>query len=340
MAVYKCENCGGNFSFNPNSGLMECEHCGSIKQIKNHEKLASKRLVQRYSESYMLTPTQSENQTYLCSTCGATVTFEEGDIKKRCPSCGDLSLSMQQRQVFVPDAIVPFSVSRDKAINIFRQWISTRKFAPSDLKQMAKLGKISGLYVPTWNFNFRLLMEYNADCTRTEEHGEHFHTRHFYASNTEDKSYTNVLLSGNTRLSNETLDELEPFDVSRMRPYTSEYIMGFSGLDTDMDIHKSFDDVVYEKKTKVESKIRADLKHKYETIEKLDTFAEVKNPTFAYTYVPIWANHYTYNGKQYHCYINGQTGKATGKAPKSFWKVFSLVAGIVAAVALVAILIF
>ena len=47
----------------------------------------------------------------------------------------------------------------------------------------------------------------------------------------------------------------------------------------------------------------------------------------------------TYNGKQYHCYINGQTGKATGKSPKSFWKIFSLIDGIAGSVALVVALI-
>ncbi|MBQ9790395.1 MAG: hypothetical protein IJW24_02240 [Clostridia bacterium] len=334
-----CDTCGGNLLFSPDSGLMECEHCGNAIALKK-SKSASRPLTRRYSETYTMTPTESTSQTYLCSSCGATVSFEETEVKKRCPSCGDISLNRQQRSIYVPDAIIPFVVSRDKAISIFREWIGSRKFAPNNLKQMAKLGKISGLYIPAWNFSFRLVVGYNADVTRTEERNDQFFTKHFYVDGVEEKTFANVLLTANKRISNQTVDELEPFDASKMIPYSNEYVFGFSGLDTDLDIHESFEEVRHEKENALKSKIRSNLKEKYETIEKLDTFDQLKGCTFSHTYVPVWANHYTYNGKQYHCYINGQTGKATGKAPKSFWKIFGLIGGIVGAIALAAIIIF
>jgi len=336
----KCDSCGGNLVFMPDDFVMGCEHCGNTKPIKRSKQISTRPLVQRYSESYLMMPKEISGQTYICSSCGTTVSFEERETKRRCPSCGDTSLHYEKRSVYVPDAIVPFVISREKAIGIFRNWIASRKFAPRDLKEMAKHGKISGLYIPTWNFGFRLMVDYSADVTRTFEHEESFYTKHFYINNIEEKSYTNVLLSGNKRISNATLDEIEPFDISKMVPFSNEYVCGFSGLDTDVDIHKSFDAEVHKKEQSVEDKIRKDLKRSYEVIEKLDTHSQTKNETFSYAYVPVWANHFTYNGKQYHCYINGQTGKATGKAPKSIWKILGLVGGIVGAVLLAAVLLF
>ena len=80
------------------------------------------------------------------------------------------------------------------------------------------------------------------------------------------------------------------------------------------------------------------MKDKFDTIESFNIGLSVKSSTFNYLYVPIWANHYTYNGKTYHCYINGQTGQATGKSPKSFWKILSTVLGIAAGIGVFALL--
>ena len=53
----------------------------------------------------------------------------------------------------------------------------------------------------------------------------------------------------------------------------------------------------------------------------------------------MWVNAYMYKDKSYVCYINGQTGKASGTAPKSFWKIFFTVLGVIAAVGAIAFLV-
>ena len=53
----------------------------------------------------------------------------------------------------------------------------------------------------------------------------------------------------------------------------------------------------------------------------------------------MWANHYSYKGREYHCYINGQTGEATGKAPKSFGKIAGTVLGILGGIGLAVLII-
>lgn len=334
----KCEYCGGNKLFNPSTSNIECEHCGSVSVVEI--KSSGSVLTRKYTRDYMPEIRQVGENHYLCSSCGASVAFEENEDKKRCPSCGDTTLSRKNNEIYVPDAIIPFSVNRNKAIEIFRSWLAKRKFAPNDLKQMAALGKVSGLYVPAWNMNFRLVGKYFANVTKLEEEmDDRTVTWHYPVKDTVDKRFLNVILSGNQRIDDEILQDLSPFETQKLRPYSSEYLFGFSGLDTDDYLHEKFDSIIEEKKETITFRIREDLKSKFDTIESFNINYNVENPTFNYLYVPIWANHYTYNGKKYHCFINGQTGKAIGNSPKSFWKIMSLILGIGAGIgALIGIL--
>lgn len=335
----KCEHCGGNNVFNPSTGNLKCEYCGNTSECEQKE-VVTGGLTKKYSSLYSPKSNNHCNNLYLCASCGATVGFEENEEKKRCPSCGDTSLKRQNSSMNIPDGIIPFSISRDKAVEIFRKWIKTRKFAPSDLKEMARLGKVSGLYVPAWNVGFRLVGNYFANVTKLEEEmDDRTVTWHYPVKDVIDKTYLNILISGNKRINDDVIDELSPFDTQKMRVYSNEYIYGFSGLNTDLSVHETYQEIVSDKKEKLTNRIRSDLKSKFDTIESLNVNFEVKNATLNYLYVPVWANHYSYNGKKYHCYINGQTGKVSGKSPKSFWKILSLILGISASIIAVVALI-
>jgi hypothetical protein len=44
--------------------------------------------------------------------------------------------------------------------------------------------------------------------------------------------------------------------------------------------------------------------------------------------LPVWMSAYIFKGKTYRFMVNGQTGEVQGESPKSGWKIFFLVAGI------------
>ena len=46
MGKNNCENCGANLLFNPGSGVMECEHCGTTVIIKAPTSKNAKAIVQ------------------------------------------------------------------------------------------------------------------------------------------------------------------------------------------------------------------------------------------------------------------------------------------------------
>ena len=50
--------------------------------------------------------------------------------------------------------------------------------------------------------------------------------------------------------------------------------------------------------------------------------------TFKHILLPMWVSAYLFKGKTYRFVVNGQTGEVEGESPKSGWKIFFLVAGI------------
>ena len=65
-----------------------------------------------------------------------------------------------------------------------------------------------------------------------------------------------------------------------------------------------------------------------------DTF-ECNNRSFKYVLLPLYIGHTEYRKKLYNFFVNGETGKPTGKVPKSVFKVTTAVIiglGILAAI--------
>lgn len=331
MANYsRCANCGGELLFNPETAMLVCDRCGSTFQVKEGNSSFVRRA---YTSSYSPAENQNETVKYTCRTCGAkSVVGTDGEVK-RCSSCGNTTLNKEKSMTVVPDGIIPFSVSRRRAGEIFRNWVGSRKFAPSDLKQMAKLEKISGLYTPVWNFNFTSIFKYSGTAIKikTDSNGNQ-DIREIDLDKTKETRHANVLVSGSTRITDDFLEGMGEYDFNKAKPYSTDYLLGFAGIDTDIDIHEIYANMTNDIAKENKRRTKNNLQKEYDNIDEVSYSTRFRDVSFNYVHIPVWANHYTYKGKEYHCYINGQTGKATGKAPKSVLKIGGLVLGILAGI--------
>jgi len=64
---------------------------------------------------------------------------------------------------------------------------------------------------------------------------------------------------------------------------------------------------------------------------------KLSDETFKHILLPVYISSYRYNAKDYHFYINGQTGTISGTHPYSFWKIFFLILFIILIIAVIAI---
>lgn len=319
----RCHNCTGELVFKPQTGMLVCQRCNSTFAVNEDIK---RPVIRQYTPTYVPEVNKDLKTDYICTACGAKiVTGKEGEVK-RCSSCGNTALKKEESPTYIPDGIIPFSISKQQAGEIFRKWVGSRKFAPSDLKQMARLDKLSGLYTPVWNFSFVSSLRYS--CTgikkRIDSNGDE-EIREIDVRKNKDTKHADVLLSASSKISNVFIEGMGDYDFSKTRPYSTDYLLGFVGLETDKDIHASYNDVTEEISRKNLSKTKKNLDDEYDEVQGLMCQTRFRDVTFNYLYVPVFANHYTYKGKQYHCYINGQTGKASGNAPKSIAKIGGLI---------------
>jgi hypothetical protein len=260
---------------------------------------------------------------------------EPGKVSHRCPSCGGTNISAVKNTEVAPDGIIPFVLERDKATQIFDKWLKKCKFAPRDLQNMAKNGKLSAVYVPVYNFNGTSVCMYNGSAKKvhTDSSGTIYSTIHT-VRDAEEIPINNQMYCANSAIDASLLNRVVAVDSSLIVPYSSEYLFGYYGAQTNLSLHDAYADLTKTYAKNNETKVRAKVKEKYDEILNLSANTVFKNVTFSHVYVPIYMNHYTYKNKDYHCYISGTDGSVAGKTPKSVGKIFAgIFAGLLVAAA-------
>ena len=101
---------------------------------------------------------------------------------------------------------------------------------------------------------------------------------------------------------------------------------------------KKIDDAWDEAKSDMDSKLRRLIlsQYAYDTVSYLNVSTVHNNVTYKYVLVPVYLLNYNYAKSNYKVYVNGNTGKVTGKTPLSWLRIgFAVLLGLAAATGLV-----
>ncbi len=116
------------------------------------------------------------------------------------------------------------------------------------------------------------------------------------------------------------------WNTKELVPYQDEYITGFQAEAYQVGLRAAFTTGKQLIDAKVEQLVRADIGGDHQRISSLNT--QYSHLTFKHILLPMWVSAYLYGGKTYRFVVNGQTGEVQGESPKSGWKIFFLVCGI------------
>ena len=87
----KCENCGGNMVFNPETQELYCSYCGSNKDFAKSKEVSEINI----ADALGVTELWDEgNVSYRCENCGAVVVMPSTQIATLCPYCSELPTSL------------------------------------------------------------------------------------------------------------------------------------------------------------------------------------------------------------------------------------------------------
>lgn len=337
----KCANCGYTLTFSPKDEALKCEQCEGLVLISGTPAKHKK----EYNPQSAVQKNTELNSVFECSSCGAKSSVNGGHGNGLCPYCGSSNINeLADAIAYKPDAIVPFKVTKEEAIANYKQWLKTRKFVPNKLHKNAQLNKLEGMYFPCWNFDFNANTTYSGvgieKHTRTRyrtnangqrvSYTETYETKHPFSGKRFD-SFNNYIQSASKAIGQEELEKLGNYGLETLKVYNTAYLVGFLSSGYDVDIHNSLKDATTSAKREITYRIKRE--HSYDGYESMNVSSNFNSIMWQYTYLPVYACNFSYNKKPYRFLVNGYTGYVQGKVPRSGWKIFGLVFGILMGIA-------
>ncbi len=319
VSVIKCGGCGADMVYSPEKGVLYCPYCESTRRI---EKISvGKR--DYYKERHTCDVVDVKD-VYKCPNCGGEVVLENFATTTKCPFCGATNIVKRDKiHGLRPDAILPFTYTKEMALEAGKKWIKKKFYAPSKVKKNFTIDNFSGTYFPSFTFSSDTFSTYSG---RLGEHyyvtvgsGKNRHTemrtRWFDISGTHARFYPDVIVEASRQLQQKELNEILPYDVENTEGYQSEYLAGFSAERYDTDIEDCFAVAKSQLDERIKSEILA--KYNYDVVGRLNIETEYPTVAFNHSLLPLWVCGYKHKDKTYRFIVNGRTGKSTGKYPKS-----------------------
>jgi ribosomal protein S27E len=92
-------------------------------------------------------------QVIQCDACGGSVVFDAGRQVAQCLFCGSVAVHADDggETVLVPDAMLPFEVTRTDADDRFRRWARSSWWHAAPLRRLSI--ELHALLLPVWRFD-------------------------------------------------------------------------------------------------------------------------------------------------------------------------------------------
>lgn len=352
VSQYPCPACGALLSYRPGETHLNCAFCGARSDIPAAAAEAVVDAVrERDFEAAMAGggdgPTTETQLTVGCDACGAQVEFDPGAHATLCPFCATpLVADPSPDRRIRPQAVLPFALDGRQAQGKVRGWLKGLWFAPTELKQYARDdGALTGIYAPFWTFDARTETAYagqRGDTFTQTVRGPNgkpqtvTQVRWRRVSGRTARAFDDVLVFGAGAPPENFIDDVGPWDLSALKPYSRDWLAGFRAEAYTIDLSAAWNVA----RVRIDAVIRSDVHRAIggdqQRIERMDS--RVEDVTFKHVLLPIWVGAYKYRGKTFRLVVNGRTGAVRGERPWSAWKLALailaalVVAGVVAAV--------
>lgn len=341
---YKCPGCGGAMQFDSESQKMHCEHCDTyltVEELDSLYKGGEEPNTGNYSthDEYDTTHSNADFQVFKCPSCGAEIITNEHTAATFCSFCGNPGIIKDRVEgAQTPDAIIPFKIGREQAIEIYKAWTKKGLLTPSEFRSQSVIDKITGIYVPFWIYDYGAKADVTAHCTRvhTERRGntEYVHTDNFLVTRDVQAGYSKIPADASEEMEDDIMDKMEPFNYNEMTAFEMPYLSGYyaekfnySKEELAPRVEQRVHDYIVEAAcSTIQGYTTTTVTHSDVALQKRDA---------KYTMFPVWVLNYSYKGKTYNFSLNGQTGKVVGTLPLSkgkFFGFFALFGGIAFAV--------
>ncbi len=329
---FPCAQCGAQLEFAPGTTTLKCPYCGFLQPVT----VSTDGVVELSYDQWVNAdiPPNPNLQEVVCDTCAATFNLPPNQAAGKCPFCGgNIVLPPEQSGQIQPRSLLPFAVDKGAAREKYRAWITSRFWAPNDLKKLAKIeGGLSGVYIPYWTYDAfttthytglrgidRVVSETYTDSEGRTQTRERIETDWYPASGVVDVPFDDVLVLASDRLPPKYAQAMNTWQLGNLVTYENAFLSGFQAVRYDVGLQQGFGVAQGMMQGPIDSAIRTDIGGDRQQISTKDT--DYNDVTFKHLLLPIWSGAYRYRARTWNYLVNGQTGEIRGEAPISPWKV-------------------
>jgi predicted RNA-binding Zn-ribbon protein involved in translation (DUF1610 family) len=366
---FPCHACGAMLDFDPASQALKCPYCGHVEEIApaKHgvQELDYKEYLQKHGSKRGTLPGRSSQVR--CTGCGAVVLLEDNIATEKCPFCGThLENAPEAAQAMItPETLLPFAVSQREAQQAFDEWLASRWFAPSELRQFANLGQLAGVYLPFWTYDSMTYTHYSGQRgddyqeTETFTDTEYFtqtltnsdgttqtisnsrpvtrtrtitKTRWTNVSGQVQHFFDDVLVEATETLTPDESGSLAPWDLDQLEEFRADFLSGFKTERYSVGLEEGFTRARAIMDNEIRGLCMRDIGGNHQQLSSVQT--QHVGITFKHILLPLWLGAYRYRDTPYRVLVNARTGKVFGKRPYSTMKIVMLIVMILLAILL------
>ena len=334
---YSCKNCGAELFFDPKTGKLHCDYCGSdfdpeLYDFTPEDEAKEDQTIPQFSEeggpdaSYSGDTATDESVSlddlvvYKCPNCGAEVITSKKTVATTCVYCNRaITLTGNVSGEFRPDYVLPFKKERKDVEAAYRALCKHSFLTPRLFSHDSTVEKIKGMYVPYWMYTFDGVssMQVRAENIHIYRVGddEVTETSSYLISEEGKGHFERVPADAMKEMDNDMMDSIEPFDFSQLTKFNPAYLTGF--------YTQRWDETSEENEPRAKERAHKALSeavlshtgsYNTRTIEsEHNEWSEVK---VEQVMIPVWMMYTEYKGKKYVFGMNGQTGKMMGRIPR------------------------
>jgi DNA-directed RNA polymerase subunit RPC12/RpoP len=345
MAKYNCKTCGAELYFDPVSGKLLCEYCGSAFEPSEYayepEAEAHDETIPQpeTTEGAAAVDEQSTDDStgelviYKCPHCGAEVITSKETAATTCVYCNRaITLEGNLAGDFRPDYVLPFTKTLDDVKKEYLKLAKKSVLTPRLFTKKSTVEKIKGMYVPFWLYTFEGDASIRVIGTNTRvwmtKDMEYTEISKYEIDESGHGAFRNIPADALKELDNNMMDSIEPFDFSKMKRFNPAFLAGFYTQRWNEDA------AMNEKRAKLrakESMTREVMKH----VGTFNAGTVIKNENYTwskdqvhYAMLPVWMMYTEYKGKKYIFGMNGQTGKMMGEIPSDPMRIIEIGGGV------------
>lgn len=343
---FKCPKCGSSVGFDSATQKMKCPYCSTLIDVSEIDDLPLEGGASEEKDGVNLSDRpgteweegETDNfKVYVCNSCGGEIIGDAEMAATSCPYCNNaVVIPSQFKGDLKPDFLIPFKLDKEEAKASLRRHVTGRRLVPKVFKDENHIDEIKGIYVPFWLFDAKTHVNasFSAEERKhwSDSKNNYTETKYYNLEREADMEFQHVAIDGSSKLADDLMESLEPFDFDDAVSFKTAYLAGYLADRYDVDIDASIGRANERIRTSARSMIESTVGG-YNSVSTQNVDVHFYDTSASYALYPVWLLNTSWNGGKYTFAMNGQTGKFVGDLPVDKGQLTAWRIGIGAAVA-------